>query len=364
MPAGDDIKFMQRCLDLAGKAEGNTYPNPVVGSVIVHNGLIIGEGYHLKAGGPHAEHNAINSVADAELLRSSTLYVNLEPCSHFGKTPPCSQLIISSGIKKIVVGTMDTSDKVSGKGIAELENAGCRVVTGILEKECRRINRRFFTFHEKKRPYVVLKWAQSADGFLDIESVEDHEKRPVWITGKPERALVHKWRAAEQAILVGAGTVRSDNPMLNVREWSGNDPLKLILSKSGNLDKSSFVFNPPGKTVVFTLNNDAETGNAVKVVLNKNKRSADQILEYLLSSGIQSVMVEGGAEVLNHFISVGLWDEARVFYGKLPFKKGTIAPEIKGTVFSETKFMFSSLEVILNDDNRPSGRIDKQNKIS
>ena len=358
MPAGDDIKFMQRCLDLAGKAEGNTYPNPLVGSVIVHDGLIIGEGYHLKAGGPHAERNAINSVTDAELLKSSTLYVNLEPCSHFGITPPCSGLIISSGIKKVVTGTMDTSDKVSGKGIAELTRAGCEVVTGVLEEECRRINRRFFTFHEKKRPYIVLKWAQSADGFLDIEKDKEYERKLVWITGKPERALVHRWRAAEQSILVGAGTIRSDNPMLNVREWAGNNPLKLVLSSSGILDKNSAVFKSDRNTVVFTHNSIAETGDIVKVILNKSKSSADQILEYLFSSGIQSVLVEGGAEVLNHFISEGLWDEARVFYGKIPFVKGTKAPVATGTIFSDAEFMFSSLEVILNDGNRPPGRID------
>jgi len=349
MPAGDDIKFMQRCLDLAGKAEGNTYPNPMVGSVIVHEGLIIGEGYHLKAGGPHAERNAINSAGDPELLKSSTLYVNLEPCSHYGVTPPCSGFIVSSGIKKVVVGTLDTSEKVSGKGINDLINAGCEVVTGILEKECRRLNRRFFTFHEKKRPYIVLKWAQSQDGFLDIESNKDHEQKPVWITGKPERVLVHRWRAAEQAILAGAGTIRADNPRLNVREWAGKNPLKLILSGSGIVDLSSAVFRSGEKSVVFTYNGDAGTGNSVKVVLNGSKSSAVQISDYLLSTGIQSVMVEGGAEVLNHFISEGLWDEARIFYGKVSFKKGTRAPVVKGTIFSDTKFMLSSLEVILND---------------
>jgi diaminohydroxyphosphoribosylaminopyrimidine deaminase/5-amino-6-(5-phosphoribosylamino)uracil reductase len=362
MPASDDIKFIQRCLDLAGKAEGNTYPNPLVGAVIVHNGLIIGEGYHLKAGGPHAERIAIDSVADPGLLKKSTLFTNLEPCSHFGKTPPCSGLIISAGIKKVVIGTMDTTDKVSGRGIMDLKNAGCEVVTGILEKDCRWINRRFFTYHEKKRPYIILKWAQSRDGFLDIDRSKNQDQRPVWITGEPERVLVHKWRAAEQSILVGAGTVRADNPMLNVREWPGSNPLRLVLSSSGSLDKSSAVFKSGDKTVVFTHNAEAETGEATKVVLIRNKTSASQITDYLFNSGIQSVLIEGGAKVLSHFISSGLWDEARIFFGKDIYKSGIRAPEAKGKIISYSKFTLSSLEVILNNDSQALQGIDNYNK--
>jgi len=349
MPASDDIKFMQRCLDLAGKAEGNTYPNPVVGSVIVHNGSVIGEGYHLKAGGPHAERNAIDSAGNAELLKSSTIYVNLEPCSHFGKTPPCSGLIISAGIRRVVIGTRDTSEKVSGKGISDLINAGCEVVTGVLEKECRWINRRFFTYHEKKRPYIVLKWAQSEDGFLDIDRDRNPCHGPLWITGKPERVLVHRWRAIEQSILAGAGTIRADNPMLNVREWSGRSPVILILSSSGILDRSSAVFRSGGNPVLFTHNAEAETGDTVKVVLDRSRSSARQVSDYLFNSGIQSVLIEGGAKVLSHFISEGCWDEARIFRGRQHFKNGTLAPVVKGKVFSHTEFSFSSLEIILND---------------
>jgi diaminohydroxyphosphoribosylaminopyrimidine deaminase/5-amino-6-(5-phosphoribosylamino)uracil reductase len=225
--------FMKRCLELASKAEGMTYPNPMVGSVIVHEGKIIGEGFHLKAGGPHAEVNAINSVSDKSKLKDSTLYVNLEPCSHFGKTPPCADLIIANSVPRVVIGTLDTSEKVSGQGLSRLKNAGCEVITGVLEKECRRLNRRFFTFHEKNRPYITLKWAQSADGYLDMIRTSDQNTGPNWITGNPERVLVHRWRAGEQAILVGAGTLRVDNPKLNVREWTGNNPLRLVLSSSG-----------------------------------------------------------------------------------------------------------------------------------
>jgi diaminohydroxyphosphoribosylaminopyrimidine deaminase/5-amino-6-(5-phosphoribosylamino)uracil reductase len=343
----DDIKFMRRCLDLAGKAEGMTYPNPVVGSVIVNDGIIIGEGYHLKAGDPHAEVNAISSVRDKKLTGSSALYVNLEPCSHTGKTPPCADLIISGGIKKVIIGTTDTSGKVSGKGIAKLRDAGCEVVTGVLEKECRWINRRFFTFNEKKRPYIILKWAQSADGFLDADGSQ--EQRPVWITGNTERVLVHKWRASEQSILVGAGTLRADNPKLNVRYWTGKDPLRLILSGSGLLDSQAAVFKINGTNVVFTYNADAKVADAAIVRLNGSRNAALQISDYLFSNDIQSLLIEGGAQILGHFISAGLWDEARIFYGKAYFKSGIKAPEVTGVIISHTIFSRSSLKILINE---------------
>ena len=206
MPESTDNKFMKRCLDLAVRAEGMTYPNPLVGSVIVYEGVIIGEGYHLRAGAPHAEVNAINSVSDKLLLSKSTLYVSLEPCSHSGKTPPCADFIVSNNIPRVVVGTADTSSKVSGRGISRLKTAGCDVICGILEAECRSINRRFFTFHEKGRPYITLKWAQSADGYIDVPRNGKSKSKPAWITGKSERVLVHRWRASEQSILVGAHT--------------------------------------------------------------------------------------------------------------------------------------------------------------
>lgn len=350
MQADDDIKFMQRCLDLAGKAEGNTYPNPLVGSVIIFKGTIIGEGYHLRAGGSHAEKIAIDSVNERELLKYSTLYVNLEPCNHFGRTPPCTDLIIKSGIKKIVAGTIDTNEMVGGKGINTLGNSGCEVKTGVLNQECRWINRRFFTYHEKKRPYIILKWAQSADRFIDIERDKFQVRRPTWITGKAERILVHKWRSEEQAVLVGAGTVRADNPMLNVREWSGNDPLRLILSSSGILDKTSFVFRPDNKTVLFTHNKQPATDyNAAVVVMDRDRSAAEQVNRYLYNSGIQSLFIEGGAEVINHFISEDLWDEARIFTGNHSFRRGIAAPVINGRIISKTKYSESTLEIILNE---------------
>jgi diaminohydroxyphosphoribosylaminopyrimidine deaminase/5-amino-6-(5-phosphoribosylamino)uracil reductase len=348
MPQEKDIKFMRRCLDLAGKAEGMTYPNPLVGAVIVHNDIIIGEGYHLRAGEPHAEVNAINSVTDKELLKSAVLYVNLEPCPHYGKTPPCTDLILSNKIRKVVIGTADTSDKVAGRGIKILNNERCEVVTGVLEKECRWINRRFFTFTEKKRPYVILKWAQSADGYLDYERKKDTGKKPVWITGNSERVLVHKWRASEQAILAGAGTIRSDDPQLNVRYWKGTDPVRVILSRSGLLNSESAVFRTNGTNIVFTRNMETDITNSEIVNLNNNTSSAFQVAEHLHAKGIQSVLVEGGAEVLNHFISEGLWDEARVFSGKILFRKGIKAPVINGTIMSDYSFSLSQLKVVVN----------------
>jgi len=347
MPSGEDIKFMQRCLDLAGKAEGRTCPNPMVGSVIIHNGSVIGEGYHQKAGEPHAERIAINSVTDRELLKESTLYVNLEPCNHQGRTPPCTEIIISAGIKKVVAGTADTSDKVNGKGIEALIRSGCNVTIGVLEEECRWINRRFFTFNEKKRPYIILKWAQSADGFIDVDRDRISERGPVWITGNAERVLVHIWRSAEQSILAGAGTVRTDDPMLNLRLWPGDDPLRLILTSSGSLDDNSAVFRTEGRTVVFTHNKYASL-SCEKVILDRERSSALQVAEYVYNAGIQSLFIEGGASVLNHFIKEGLWDEARIFSGRVIFGSGIIAPSVTGILKSRTEYSGSNLEIIVN----------------
>lgn len=351
MDKSDDIKFMRRCLDLASKAEGLTYPNPMVGSVIVNEHKIIGEGFHLKAGGPHAEVFAINSVIDKEKLKSSTLYVNLEPCSHFGKTPPCADFIISNSIPRVVIGTADTSEKVAGKGISVLRSAGCEVITGVAEEECRRINKRFFTFHEQKRPYITLKWAQSADGYLDLLRSDscDTDTGPNWITGKPERVLVHKWRASEQAILVGAGTIRTDNPKLNVRYWKGNNPVKIILSGSGILNDNLALTEHDGNVIVFTNNMEAKIPNTVKFRLTDDKKASVQIADYLYASGIQSLFIEGGAKVLNHFILSGIWDEARIFTGNNFFKDGITAPKKRGKLLSRTTFSGSFLEICQND---------------
>ena len=343
MIESDDVKYMRRSLEIAAKAEGLTYPNPMVGAVIVYRGKIIGEGFHIRAGGPHAEVSAINSVSDKSLLKSSTLYVNLEPCSHYGKTPPCADMIILSGIPEVVAGTIDTSREVAGKGILKLREAGCEVRTGILEEECRFLNRRFFTSVEQNRPYVILKWAQSKDGYIDIDRSKDHNSKPAWITGDPERVLVHKWRSGEQAILVGAGTIRADNPQLNVREWTGYQPLKIVLSRSGIINQNSAFCSTNDKFVVFTYNHACDLPEEVKIVLGKSTPAAEQIGQYLYSKGLHSLFVEGGAEVLNHFITNGFWDEARVFTGNKSFGDGIKAPELANMRLKERVVYGNSL---------------------
>jgi diaminohydroxyphosphoribosylaminopyrimidine deaminase/5-amino-6-(5-phosphoribosylamino)uracil reductase len=345
----DDNKFMRRCLELASKAEGLTYPNPMVGSVIVFEGKIIGEGYHLKAGKSHAEVIAIDKVVDKTLLKMSTLYVNLEPCSHFGKTPPCADYIIANKIPRVVIGTIDTNDKVAGQGVKKLRKAGIEVRIGFLEEECRRLNRRFFIFHERERPYITLKWAQSGDGYLDIIRNENHKPGPNWITGNPERVLVHKWRAEEQSILVGAGTVRADSPRLDVREWKGSNPLKLILSSSGLINNDHSVRNTNTRVIVFTHNVNSDIQDAEKIILRNDRPSSVQISDFLFNENIQSLFIEGGAKVLSHFISTGLWDEARIFTGKDYFKDGVKAPDINGRLFSKTIFGLSTLEIYLKN---------------
>jgi diaminohydroxyphosphoribosylaminopyrimidine deaminase/5-amino-6-(5-phosphoribosylamino)uracil reductase len=348
MTGNTDYKFMSRCLELASRAEGLTYPNPLVGCVIVHNGLIIGEGYHKKAGEDHAEVIAINSVSDKSLLSKSTLYVSLEPCSHTGKTPPCSDLIIAKGIPEVVAGTVDTSKKISGKGISKLKASGCKVTTGVLEEECRRINRRFFTFHEKRRPYITLKWAQSSDGFIDKNRNADSDRHPNWITGKAEQVLVHKWRSEEEAILVGAGTIRTDKPELNVRYWEGRNPLKIILTRSGDLKKYLQESETKGTVIAYTGKIDEDFGEARGIKLNKDIPSSVQVVDYLYNTDIQSLFIEGGAEVISHFIENDLWDEARVFTGKDQFISGISSPLVAGELLYEEDFEVSRLRVFLN----------------
>jgi diaminohydroxyphosphoribosylaminopyrimidine deaminase/5-amino-6-(5-phosphoribosylamino)uracil reductase len=340
-------KFMRRCLELSVKAEGMTYPNPLVGAVLVHDNVIIGEGYHQKRGEPHAEVIAINSVRERSLLCKSTLYVSLEPCSHFGRTPPCTDLIIKSGIPSVVVGTADTS-RGPGNGVRKMTEAGTTVVVGNMEDECRWVNRRFFTFHEKKRPYIILKWAQSADGFIDKERPANSNTGPYWITGVSERVLVHKWRSVEQAILVGANTVRKDRPKLNVRYWTGQDPVKIILSGSGKLGDYPDVDPTGNNIVVFTHNKSAaDAGQIQYILLKEDMPAAVQIVDYLYNSGIQSLFIEGGTQVFNHFISLDLWDEARIFTSRVNFTGGVKAPVIDGRFYERSDFATSTLKVLI-----------------
>ncbi|MBP1840230.1 bifunctional diaminohydroxyphosphoribosylaminopyrimidine deaminase/5-amino-6-(5-phosphoribosylamino)uracil reductase RibD [Formosa algae] len=329
-------KYINRCIEIAKNGLGTTRPNPMVGCVIVYNDKIIAEGFTSPYGGPHAEVNAIQSVTDKSILQNATLYVTLEPCSHFGKTPPCSDLIISHKIPKVVIGTIDDNSLVAGRGIKKLQNAGCDVVVGVLEAECKEHHKRFFTFHNKKRPYIILKWAQSADGFLSPETKD--EQKPVWITNPYSRQLVHKWRAEEQAILVGGNTVLQDNPSLTVREWTGLQPTRVVIDKYNNLPDTAAVFNTSAKTIKLT-----------KTDLDFSKPLATQICEKLHEYNINSIIIEGGHNTLQDFIDENLWDEARIFYGTNLFMEGTKAPFIKGSLTSETKLLNDTLKYYIND---------------
>jgi riboflavin biosynthesis protein ribD len=335
-------KYMERCLQLASNAIGYTYPNPLVGSVIVHNDKIIGEGWHSQQGEPHAEVNAIDSVYDKSLLKESTLYVNLEPCSHFGKTPPCANLILDKRIPKVVIGTVDTYSKVAGRGIELLKNNGVEVILGVLEQECKEINKRFFTFHDKRRPYIILKWAQTQDNF--IAPLQKEDKKPVWITNNHSIQLVHQWRSQEQAILVGANTILQDNPSLNTRHWVGNNPLRLIIDPHLKISKDYSVYKD-GKSVIFTFENAQNTPNVTFYKLNTEQSIPQQICNYLYQNQIQSLIVEGGTFTLQKFIDEGLWDEARVFIGNKIWKNGIKAPKLD---YSPNKIQYIDKDILLS----------------
>ncbi|GGA80845.1 riboflavin biosynthesis protein RibD [Flavobacterium palustre] len=322
-----DEKYLARCIQLAQNGLGTTYPNPMVGSVIVYEDQIIGEGWHKKAGEPHAEVNAVNSVKDKSLLQKATIYVSLEPCSHFGKTPPCCDLIIRNQIPNVVIGTVDPNEQVAGRGIKKLIEAGINVTVGVLENECNALNKRFFTFHQKKRPYIILKWAQSQDGF--IAPSERDEQKPVWITNQYSRQLVHKWRSEEQAILVGTQTAIDDNPKLDVRDWIGKNPVRIVLDKNNRISKDNNLFDNQVKTIVFyQVNTHANQENLIFERIDFEQNIAFQILEILYKHQIQSIIIEGGRQTLQTFIDANLWDEARIFKGKTIFKNGTKAPTI------------------------------------
>ena len=341
--------YIARCIELAKNGFGTTYPNPMVGSVIVYNGEIIGEGWHQKAGEPHAEVNAIRSVNDPSLLDKATIYVSLEPCSHFGKTPPCCDLIIQNKIPNVVIGTVDSNIKVAGNGIKRLQEAGANVIVGVLEKECYELNQRFFTFHEKKRPYIILKWAETQDGF--IAPLQKEEQKPVWITNLNSRQLVHKWRTEEQAILVGTQTVIDDNPQLNARDWEGNNPIRVVIDQNHRIPKTAHVFDNQTKTIVFSNKKSIPSlENTIFEVIDFQQNIAQQIADKLFQHQIQSVIIEGGAQTLQTFIDANLWDEARVFIGNCTFEKGVKAPILNTSPFKKEKIGTDELLIIRNYD--------------
>ncbi|MHA3786621.1 bifunctional diaminohydroxyphosphoribosylaminopyrimidine deaminase/5-amino-6-(5-phosphoribosylamino)uracil reductase RibD [Flavobacterium hauense] len=335
--------YMRRCLELAANGLREAMPNPSVGAVLVYEGRIIGEGHTSPFGGPHGEVNCLNSVleADKHLIPKATLYVSLEPCSHHGKTPPCCDLIIRYEIQNIVIGCVDPNEKVAGNGIRKLQEAGKNVTVGVLEAECREFNRRFFTFHEKQRPYIILKWAESADGFLSPKQKD--EQKPIWITNKYSRQLVHKWRSEEMAILVGTQTVLDDNPSLDVRSWTGPSPVRIVLDRSNRISDDHSVKNHKIKSIILTETSDLPNlGTLLYESIAFDDNLPKTIAEVLYRHNLQSVIIEGGRQTLQTFIDANLWDEARVFKGTAIFKDGTPAPQFAARPIHQ--------EMILNDE--------------
>lgn len=318
---------MNSCIELALQGLGNVAPNPMVGCVIVHDNKIIAEGFHSKYGNEHAEPNAIKKVND-DLLKQSTLYVNLEPCSHHGKTPPCADLIISKGIKKVVVGNLDINPLVAGKGIEKLKAAGIEVIHGVLENECKELNKRFFTFHNTQRPYIILKWAQTNDGYISKMPIPKNTEEN-WITGYESKTLSHQWRTEEQAILVGFNTVLADNPKLTARLHSGNNPIRIVIDRTLQLNLQHHIFNDDATTLIFN-SIKSETKNNLHYIKIDFTNFIDELLANLYKQNINSVIIEGGTRTLTHFIDTNQWDEARVFVNpNLNFHSGLEAPELE-----------------------------------
>ena len=336
--------FIKKCIDLAIKGIGNVSPNPMVGCVIVYKNNIIGEGFHEKFGLKHAEVNAIESVTKKELLEKSTLYVNLEPCAHYGKTPPCCNMIIEYKIPRVVIGCVDSFSKVAGKGITKMKNAGIEVIVGVLKSESRELNKRFFTYHEKKRPYIILKWAESEDGFIAPKD----QREPFWMTSNKSKKIVHKWRANEDSILIGRVTAEKDNPLLTVRMIEGKNPIRIVIDKKLRLSEDLNIFNSESETIIFNALKSKKkySNNFIKINYNS---LINNILKELHKQNIQSIIIEGGRETLQSFINTNLWDEARLFTTNKKIKNGIKAPIIDGRISCIDKIDEDLLKTIIND---------------
>ncbi len=337
-------------MSIAKKGIGYSRPNPSVGAVIVWNNTIIDEGYTSSYGGNHPEVNAINSVKDKTLLKEATIYVTLEPCSHHGKTPPCADLIIKYQFKKVVIGCIDSNRLVAGKGVERLKKAGVDVLVGVLESECLYHHRRFFTVQEKKRPYIILKWAETKDGFIAPLSKE--KQQPVWISNQYSQQLVHQWRSQEHAIMVGTSTVIDDNPTLNVRSWSGQNPVRIVLDRSLRIPKTATIFDKSVQTIVITqvgAKPQQYDKNLIFEEIYFSKNIAIQICEVLQKNKIQSVIIEGGLQTLQTFIDEDLWDEARVFIGDKEFKEGVPSPKLNRVTNEEMNLHTDVLKKYRND---------------
>jgi diaminohydroxyphosphoribosylaminopyrimidine deaminase/5-amino-6-(5-phosphoribosylamino)uracil reductase len=342
---------MSRCIQLAKWGAGNVAPNPMVGAVLIYNDAIIGEGYHQKYGGAHAEVNCINSVKEEDkyLIDKSSMYVSLEPCSHFGKTPPCVDLIIKNKIKKVVIGCIDVYKEVAGKGIQKLRDAGVEVISGVLEKKCIDLNKRFFTIHQKFRPYIILKWAQSSNGKIAVKMPpvpavkEDVFNKRIFISSDYTNRLVHKWRSEESAILVGTNTVIQDDPLLTTRLWAGRNPVRIIIDKEMKLPSALRVFNNEAKTIIYNSIKDFTFENLMYVRLD-NENFLEQLVDSLFEMNIQSVLVEGGAKTLQSFIDNNLWDEARVIINEdLFIENGIEAPGLKNGIMEKKERYFGDV---------------------
>ena len=334
-----DELLMQRTFELAKLGQGSVSPNPLVGCVIVNDGVVIGEGWHKQYGEPHAEVNAVAMVKDKNLLSGSTVYVNLEPCSHTGKTPPCADLLIKHQVKKVIISNVDSNPLVGGAGIKKLTEAGIEVVTGVLKREGRQLNRRFFTFHEAQRPYIILKWAQTADGFIARSNYESR-----WISNEFSRQLVHKWRSEEDAVLIGTKTAAHDNPKLTVRDWSGRNPVRIVSDRFLRLPDKLNLFDGSERTICYNLLKHEEHAN-LKLIRLDEKDFLISMLDHLMKEKIQSLIVEGGSLTLSLFIEAGLWDEVRVFSSSRLFHEGISAPSFKGDLIAEEKIDSDLLKI-------------------
>ena len=338
---------MERCIKLALNGIGNVSPNPLVGSVLVFKNQIIGEGFHEKYGLAHAETNAIKNVKDKNLISKAILYVNLEPCSHHGNTPPCCEMIVKNKIKHVVIGCLDSSSKVNGKGINYLKKNGVTVTLGVLEKKCKHLNRRFFINQQLKRPYIILKWAQSKDGFIDKKRV-DNQKGINWITQKETKKIVHTWRAQEDAILVGRKTVTHDDPELTVRESIGENPIRIIIDPKLKLNHNYNVFNSQSQTIIVNHIKN-QSLNHLTFLKTQENNILSELFKHLQKNKIGSIIIEGGAKTINYFIKKNIWDEARVIKGDINFNDGLIAPKINRKYNSLKKINKDILYIYLND---------------
>ena len=340
--------FMRRCFNLAECGLGNVAPNPLVGALLVYNGKIISEGFHHKFGDPHAEVVALDKITDPKILASSVLYVNLEPCAHFGKTPPCTDLIISKNIKRVLFSNFDPNPLVNGEGMKKLKKAGIHVTSGVLEKEGYELNRRFFTFHYLKRPFIILKWAQTSDGFIAPPDCSLKNETITWVSGPASRKLVHKWRTEEAAILVGKKTVEIDNPLLTARDWLGKNPVRIIIDPELSIDKKKNIYDNSALTYIINGSKELNERNITYIKIQKGKTFLKKLMNILFENNLQSIIIEGGTNTLESFIRVGLWDEARVFTSKKYFYDGVKAPQLPSVNSTEFDIDGDQLQIFRN----------------